>query len=100
MGLFLQKTNITRDYREDIDQTPAPRVFYPRSMYLLLFITHFIVFLKISKKQKYRHVFSRKMTCSWARYGDDIADFKKPEMKKEGVQCVNHVSELNFVTMQ
>jgi len=32
MGLFLQKTNITRDYREDIDQTP-PRIFYPRSIW-------------------------------------------------------------------
>jgi farnesyl-diphosphate farnesyltransferase len=32
MGLFLQKTNITRDYREDIDQVP-PRSFYPRSVW-------------------------------------------------------------------
>jgi farnesyl-diphosphate farnesyltransferase len=32
MGLFLQKTNITRDYREDIDQVP-PRIFYPRSVW-------------------------------------------------------------------
>jgi farnesyl-diphosphate farnesyltransferase len=32
MGLFLQKTNITRDYREDIDQVP-PRIFYPRSIW-------------------------------------------------------------------
>jgi farnesyl-diphosphate farnesyltransferase len=32
MGLFLQKTNITRDYREDIDQVP-PRIFYPRTIW-------------------------------------------------------------------
>jgi len=25
MGLFLQKTNIIRDYREDIVEEPAPR---------------------------------------------------------------------------
>ena len=25
MGLFLQKTNIIRDYLEDIDEEPAPR---------------------------------------------------------------------------
>jgi farnesyl-diphosphate farnesyltransferase len=34
MGLFLQKTNITRDYREDVDQQP-PRVFYPRAIWSL-----------------------------------------------------------------
>jgi len=32
MGLFLQKTNITRDYLEDISQRP-PRVFYPKSIW-------------------------------------------------------------------
>jgi len=29
MGLFLQKTNIIRDYLEDVSQKP-PRVFYPK----------------------------------------------------------------------
>jgi len=29
MGLFLQKTNITRDYLEDLQEQP-PRVFYPK----------------------------------------------------------------------
>jgi len=32
MGLFLQKTNIIRDYREDIDQK---RIFWPRSIWSL-----------------------------------------------------------------
>ena len=27
MGLFLQKTNIIRDYLEDISEEPAPRSF-------------------------------------------------------------------------
>ena len=30
MGLFLQKTNIIRDYLEDIMEEPAPRMFWPR----------------------------------------------------------------------
>nr|ALJ30282.1 squalene synthase [Botryococcus braunii] len=30
MGLFLQKTNIIRDYFEDINELPAPRMFWPR----------------------------------------------------------------------
>jgi len=30
MGLFLQKTNIIRDYLEDIKEEPAPRMFWPR----------------------------------------------------------------------
>uniref|UniRef100_A0A0G4FWL5 Squalene synthase n=1 Tax=Chromera velia CCMP2878 TaxID=1169474 RepID=A0A0G4FWL5_9ALVE len=32
MGLFLQKTNIIRDYREDIEETP-PRQFWPREIW-------------------------------------------------------------------
>ena len=32
MGLFLQKTNIIRDYREDIDET-KPRMFWPREIW-------------------------------------------------------------------
>ena len=30
MGLFLQKTNIVRDYLEDIQEIPRPRMFWPR----------------------------------------------------------------------
>jgi len=32
MGLFLQKTNITRDYLDDITQVP-PRIFYPKEIW-------------------------------------------------------------------
>jgi len=32
MGLFLQKTNITRDYLEDLQEVP-PRVFYPKAIW-------------------------------------------------------------------
>jgi hypothetical protein len=35
MGLYLQKTNIIRDYLEDISQNP-PRVFYPKDVWLVL----------------------------------------------------------------
>ena len=30
MGLFLQKTNIIRDYLEDITELPKPRMFWPK----------------------------------------------------------------------
>ncbi|CAH2053172.1 unnamed protein product [Thlaspi arvense] len=33
MGLFLQKTNITRDYLEDINEVPKPRKFWPRQIW-------------------------------------------------------------------
>ena len=33
MGLFLQKTNIIRDYLEDINEEPAPRMFWPRDVW-------------------------------------------------------------------
>ncbi|CAD7697170.1 unnamed protein product [Ostreobium quekettii] len=33
MGLFLQKTNIIRDYLEDINEEPAPRMFWPREVW-------------------------------------------------------------------
>ncbi|XP_076908887.1 squalene synthase 2-like [Bidens hawaiensis] len=33
MGLFLQKTNIIRDYLEDINETPKPRIFWPRQIW-------------------------------------------------------------------
>ncbi|GBG77925.1 hypothetical protein CBR_g25856 [Chara braunii] len=33
MGLFLQKTNIIRDYLEDICEQPAPRMFWPKEVW-------------------------------------------------------------------
>ncbi|WIA33097.1 hypothetical protein OEZ86_006251 [Tetradesmus obliquus] len=33
MGLFLQKTNIIRDYLEDINEEPAPRMFWPHEIW-------------------------------------------------------------------
>jgi farnesyl-diphosphate farnesyltransferase len=33
MGLFLQKANIIRDYLEDIEEEPAPRMFWPRDVW-------------------------------------------------------------------
>ena len=33
MGLFLQKTNIIRDYLEDICELPAPRMFWPQEIW-------------------------------------------------------------------
>jgi farnesyl-diphosphate farnesyltransferase len=33
MGLFLQKLNIVRDYLEDINEIPAPRMFWPREIW-------------------------------------------------------------------
>ena len=33
MGLFLQKTNIIRDYLEDICEEPAPRMFWPAEIW-------------------------------------------------------------------
>ncbi|CAI5512442.1 unnamed protein product [Closterium sp. Naga37s-1] len=33
MGLFLQNTNIIRDYLEDIEEEPAPRMFWPRAIW-------------------------------------------------------------------
>ncbi|KAL8129261.1 hypothetical protein V2J09_018416 [Rumex salicifolius] len=33
MGLFLQKTNIIRDYLEDINEIPKSRVFWPREIW-------------------------------------------------------------------
>ncbi|KAH7423069.1 hypothetical protein KP509_12G038000 [Ceratopteris richardii] len=33
MGLFLQKTNIIRDYLEDINEIPRPRMFWPREIW-------------------------------------------------------------------
>ncbi|KAI9198778.1 hypothetical protein LWI28_021969 [Acer negundo] len=32
MGVFLQKTNIIRDYLEDISEIPKPRMFWPREV--------------------------------------------------------------------
>eukprot|EP00898_Chlorokybus_atmophyticus_P002762 jgi/Chlat1/3487/Chrsp23S00264 len=33
LGLFLQKTNIIRDYHEDITELPAPRMFWPKEVW-------------------------------------------------------------------
>ncbi|RRT42190.1 hypothetical protein B296_00044251 [Ensete ventricosum] len=33
MGLFLQKTNIIRDYLEDINEIPKSRMFWPRQIW-------------------------------------------------------------------
>ena len=33
MGLFLQKTNIIRDYLEDINEEPAPRMWWPEEVW-------------------------------------------------------------------
>jgi phytoene/squalene synthetase len=40
MGLFLQKTNITRDYLEDVTAV-NPRIFYPKDIwYELIAVCH------------------------------------------------------------
>ncbi|DBA93310.1 hypothetical protein WJX79_008701 [Trebouxia sp. C0005] len=33
MGLFLQKVNIIRDFLEDIEEKPAPRMFWPKEIW-------------------------------------------------------------------
>nr|WNX96137.1 squalene synthase 2 [Ayapana triplinervis] len=33
MGIFLQKTNIIRDFLEDINETPKPRMFWPKQIW-------------------------------------------------------------------
>jgi hypothetical protein len=45
MGLFLQKTNIIRDYLEDISEQP-PRIFWPReiwSKYANIYMVFFVI---------------------------------------------------------
>src|SRR5687768_14755887 len=37
MGLFLQKTNIIRDYKEDVEAV-HPRIFYPEAIWYFLFV--------------------------------------------------------------
>ncbi|KAK3258359.1 squalene synthetase-like protein, partial [Cymbomonas tetramitiformis] len=61
MGQFLQQTNIIRDYLEDIEELPAPRMFWPRD------------------------IWSR-----YAPNGK-LEDFKDPAHQKEALQCLNHM---------
>jgi farnesyl-diphosphate farnesyltransferase len=43
MGLFLQKTNITRDYLEDVTAV-NPRIFYPKDIWYHTFLFNFFSF--------------------------------------------------------
>lgn len=61
MGQFLQQTNIIRDYLEDINELPAPRMFWPRE------------------------IWSR-----YAPSGE-LEDFKDPAHEMEALQCLNHM---------
>ncbi|KIZ04121.1 farnesyl-diphosphatefarnesyltransferase [Monoraphidium neglectum] len=65
MGLFLQKTNIIRDYlvgrgdgeTEDITEEPAPRMFWPREV--------------------------------WGRYASSLDEFKDPANRTAAIHCLN-----------
>lgn len=64
MGLFLQKTNIIRDYNEDLNDG---RSFWPKEI--------------------------------WSEYTDELPNLVKPQFKKNGVECINHLvlNALNHV---
>ena len=63
MGLFLQKTNIIRDFLEDYEDvnedTGARRVFWPREI--------------------------------WSNYTDDLGDFTFGKNETQAVACLNHM---------
>lgn len=62
MGLFLQKTNIIRDYLEDINQD---RIFWPRAVWYQWVLPKLLI-----------------LVCR-SRYTNKLENFKKPKHAKE-----------------
>ncbi len=87
MGLFLQKTNIIRDYLEDICEEPAPRRAAPAPL----------VPARTSRcarwgRERDARAPRRRMFWPrevWGRYAERLDAFKRPEAARGAVRCLD-----------
>lgn len=95
MGLYLQKTNIIRDYYEDVLEVP-PRVFYPKHAWYKkkklgkFFLGRARFFLE---KNEGRGVLGKNVLnfCFRGKYVGDVKDLLLPENKTKALQCLNEL---------
>jgi farnesyl-diphosphate farnesyltransferase len=91
MGLFIQKTNVTRDYLEDINKSSAPRMFWPREIW-----GKYVERLEVSMHQTlaYNPCLSL-CPCCYHYPVDSMAvnlqDFKYDEYAEVAVECLNEM---------
>jgi len=76
MGLFLQKTNISRDYLEDVTAV-NPRIFYPKDIwYESMLCVRNTGLIRTSHRGK---------------YAKNIEDLKEPQNKEAALKCLNEM---------
>jgi len=78
MGLFLQKTNIIRDYKEDVEAV-HPRIFYPKAIWSLLLLLLLLLLLACDS------------LLSRGKYVPRVQDLKERKYKKEALMCLNEM---------
>jgi len=84
MGLFLQKTNITRDYLEDVTAV-NPRIFYPKDIwYAFCRVCVSCVSCRVCGALTNR-------SARRGKYAKNIGDLKEPENKEQALQCLNEM---------
>lgn len=87
MGLFLQKTNIIRDYLEDIMEEPAPRQALHCPVVPDASASPLRGRLWIGMSR--RRMFWPKEI--WGNYAADLAEFKSAANSSKAVEALNHM---------
>ena len=109
---MLQKTNIIRDFLEDIEEVPAPR-YHPPPLASSCFCC--LGLLPVATAPRHHTICTAShllhagsamslhvvhMVCLsrmfwpkeiWGLYGEALADFKDPSNASQAVQCLNHM---------
>nr|AJK30627.1 squalene synthase [Panax ginseng]AJK30629.1 squalene synthase [Panax ginseng] len=87
MGLFLQKTNIIRDYLEDINEIPKSRMFWPRQIW-----SKYVDKLEVSRSSlisKFSFIFLIYFSLPAIMDCSNFQDLKYEENSAKAVQCLN-----------
>lgn len=87
----LQKTNVTRDYLEDINKSSAPRMFWPREIW-----GKYVERLEVSMHQTLAHNPCLSLCPCFYHYPVDsmavnLQDFKYDEHAEVAVECLNEM---------
>ncbi|KAL0033854.1 hypothetical protein WJX77_007767 [Trebouxia sp. C0004] len=87
----MEKTNIVRDFLEDIEEVPAPRLDRSQCLEAVFAVTQthrHVVACLTTRSQRWMISAARMFWPKeiWGLYGDALADFKDPGNASQAVQ--------------